>query len=170
MSCTHVRAFFERKNIEKSISRTYEIYFLYKLVSRWNMPRVNFLWTRALYYMFLRYFFYKSRILALLQTLIKASEHHQKSKKLISQTCEKSFIWKLVGLSRMLPVTFQRNPTQISRCTKKLFSSSRKSLLSPSNYRGIGPVHADFFLNFFDFSNMWSTFSIKIGELVEDYT
>ncbi len=39
----------------------------------------------------------------------------------------KSFIWKLVGLSRMLPITFQRNPTQISRCKKFFFG---KSLLS----------------------------------------
>ncbi len=33
---------------------------------------------RALYHIFLRFFFYKSKILALLQALIKTSQHHQK--------------------------------------------------------------------------------------------
>ncbi len=66
-------------------------------------------------------FYYKSKSLTLRQTLIKASQHHQKWKKLISRTCDKYFLWELVGLSRMLPVTFQRNPTQINRCKKKFF-------------------------------------------------
>ncbi len=86
------------------------------------MPRVTLQCNRSFVLHFPEIFvFYKSKILALLQTLIKASQLHQKSKKLISRTCEKSVRWKLVGLLRMLPVTFQGNPTQISRCKKKLF-------------------------------------------------
>ncbi len=34
---------------------------------------------------------------------------------------EKKILWKLVGLSRMLPVTFQHNATRINRCKKKVF-------------------------------------------------
>ncbi len=46
---------------------------------------------RALYHMFLRKKKkFKSKILALLKTPTKASQHHQKSEKMISRTCEKS--------------------------------------------------------------------------------
>ncbi len=131
------------------------------------MPRVTFQCNRSfVLHVSEIYIFYKSKILALLQTLIKASQLHQKSKKLISRTYEKSFIWKLVGLSRMLPGTFQRNPTQISRCKKKLF------FLTTFAPRLQGAVCTCWKkLKIIDFSNMWKKFSIKIGELVEtDYT
>ncbi len=53
----------------------------------------------------------------------------------------KKFLWKLVGLSKMLPVTFQRNMAQINRCKKKLF------FLANHYFRlqitGVGPVHAE---------------------------
>ncbi len=97
---------------------------------------------RALYHMFLRkYFFYRSKIVALLQTLINASQHQQKSKKLISRTCEKGFLWKLVGLSRMLPATFDHNPTQIIRCLKMLFFLANHYF--HPQITGVGPVHAE---------------------------
>ncbi len=82
---------------------------------------------------------------------------------MISRTCDKSIQYKLVGVSRMQPVTFQCNLTQISRCKKKLFF--RKSLLLPSKYGGKACTYSKK-LKFFEFSNMWKKFPIKIGEFI----
>ncbi len=127
------------------------------------MPRVTFQCNQSFLLLvsekFL-FYFYKSKILPPLQTLIK------KSKNLISRTCEKSFIWKLVGLSRMLPVTFQGNPTQISRCKKKLFLQITTFALK------LQDVVCKFTcwkkLKIIDFSNMLKKFSIKIGGVGRD--
>ncbi len=130
------------------------------------MPRVTFQCNqRFLSHVSEIFIIYKSKILAVLQTLIKAPQHHQKSKKIISRTCEKGFLWKLVGLSRMLPVTFQHNPTQINRCKKKLFFLVNQYFHPQIRGRACTCWKER---KKIDFANMWKRFSIKIGELVED--
>ncbi len=87
-----MKAFF----VEKYIKNQFLEHVKFIFYINWWLDRaclgLLFSVIRALYHMFLRFLFYKSKILALLQTLIKASQHHQKSKKLISRTCEKSFL------------------------------------------------------------------------------
>ncbi len=80
----------------------------------------------------------------------------------------KRFYIKLVGLFRMLAVTFQCNPTQINRCKKKLFFW-QITTFAPRLQGAVCTCWKK--LKIIDFSNMWKKCSIKIGELVEtDYT
>ncbi len=121
-----MKHFFWKKNKNRFLEHVKSIFYINWWIDRICLGLLSSV-MKALYHICLRFFYYKSKILALLQTLIKPSQHHQKLKKLISRTYEKGFLWKLVGLSKMLPVTFQHNMTQINRCKKKLFFLTTKN-------------------------------------------
>ncbi len=65
----------------------------------------------------------------------------------------------------MLLVTFQCSLSQISRFKKKLILQQITTFTLLKQDKALDML---FFLNFFDFSNMWKKFSIKIGKLIED--
>ncbi len=96
---------------------------------------------RALYHMFLRYCFYKSKILVLLQTLIKASNTTRNQKKLFLEHVKKVSYenWWVCQECSQLPSITIRLKSIIVRRSYFFFANH---YFHPQ-ITGVGPVHAE---------------------------